>query len=820
MVTCYAGGLVDVIEPNERNKHKLKHDGKLSIAIGRNRKELHWKNREMLWSEVVQKLSNTIRTHETYEEYKKLSKSKQDEIKDVGGFVGGTLKGGRRKQDSVVWRQVVSLDADFVKGDLWASIETMFGYGCVMYSTHKHHRRSPRLRLVIPLSRPVTADEYVPIARRIAADLGIDFFDDTTYQVHRLMYWPSTSSDGEFVFKVLDEPWIDPDAVLARYPDWRDSSYWPESSRTVHERKKLADKQGDPKAKDGIVGAFCRTYSVVDVIEKYLSDVYAPCEDPNRYTYSDGSTSGGLVIYENGDFAYSHHSTDPIAGKLCNAFDLVRIHLFGDLDETVKEGTPINRLPSYKAMVEEALKDKQVKLTLGKEQLSLAAEDFEDEEMEWLTELTRDQKGNIVSSAPNVILILENDPVLKDRIAMNDFVHRVVIKDDLPWRSVERGEYWTDTDDASLRNYLYSIYGIKGAGIIGDAWSEVAINHAFHPIKDYLDSLEWDGQERLETIMVDYLGAEDNDCVRTFTRKILVAAVTRIYHPGAKFDYCVVLVGPQGVGKSYIIKLLGKEWHSDSLITVKGKEAYEQLQGAWILEMAELTATKKVDVEAVKHFISKSEDTFRVAYGRHNETFKRQCVFFGTTNDYDFLNDPTGNRRFLPITVSGGGTKKMWVDLTDEEVDQIWAEAKVLYEKGETLALSKDIEEKARELQAAHTQENPIAENIRAYLETEVPTNWYELDIGTRRAYLHMEQPDSNSNPKMKLNKVCAQMVWEELYQKDVSLMTRYDAKEINMIIQNTPGWKRVSSIRFDKTYGMQKGFRREDVYNVNLENF
>ena len=800
-------------ELSERRSHSIKHDGNLTIATGRNRKELNWKNREMLWSEVIQKLSNTVRTHETYEEYKKLSKTKQDEIKDVGGFVGGTLKGGRRKQDSVVWRQIVSLDADFVKGDLWASVETMFGYGCAMYSTHKHHLKNPRLRLVIPLSRPVTADEYVPIARRIAADLGIDFFDDTTYQVHRLMYWPSTSSDGEFVFKVLDEPWIDPDAVLARYPDWKDSSYWPESSRTVHERKKLADKQGDPKSKEGVVGAFCRTYTVTDVIEKYLSDIYVPCEDPNRYTYSAGSTAGGLVIYENGDFAYSHHSTDPIGGRLCNAFDLVRIHLFGELDETVKEGMPINRLPSYKAMVEEALKDKQVKLTLGKEQLSLAADDFGDEEMEWLTELTRDQKGNIVSSAPNVILILEHDPSLRNRIAMNDFVHRVVVKDELPWRSVDRGEYWSDTDDASLRNYLYSVYGIKGSGVIADAWSEVAVKYAFHPIKEYLNGLVWDGQERIETLLIDYLGADDNECVRTFTRKILLAAVTRIYRPGAKFDYCVVLVGPQGVGKSYIIKLIGKEWHSDSLITVKGKEAYEQLQGAWILEMAELTATKKADTEAVKHFISKSEDTFRVAYGRHNETFKRQCVFFGTTNDYDFLNDPTGNRRFLPITVNGGGRKNMWDDLTEEEVDQIWAEAKVLYEKGETLALSKDIEEKARELQAAHTQENPIAESIRTYLETEVPMNWYELDISTRRAYLHMNQDDSQPEKTMQLNKVCAQMVWEELFQKDVSIMTRYDAKEINMIIQHTPGWKRVSSVRFDKSYGMQKGFRREDVY-------
>lgn len=296
---------------------------------------------------------------------------------------------------------------------------------------------------------------------------------------------------------------------------------------TYHRRtKKIADKQGDPREKSGIVGAFCRAYTVTDVLNTFLSPYYEPCADPSRYTYKEGSSSGGLVIYGDDAFAYSHHGTDPISGKLCNAFDLVRLHLFGELDEEVKEKTPINRLPSYKAMVEEALKDKQVKLILGKEQLNLAAEEFDEEKMEWLAQLTRDQKGNIVSSAPNVILIFGNDPALQGRIAMNDFVHRVVIKGDLPWRSVERGEYWSDMDDASLRNYLYSIYGIKGAGVIADAWSEVAINHAFHPIKDYLNGLEWDGQERIETIMIDYLGADDNECVRTFTRKILVAAVT------------------------------------------------------------------------------------------------------------------------------------------------------------------------------------------------------------------------------------------------------------------------------------------------------
>ena len=327
------------------DKSLIKYNGTITIATGKSRKETAWKNREMLWSDLLTKLAETTRTRETLEEYKKLGKPQQDEIKDVGGFVGGTLKGGRRKGDAVVWRQVLTLDADFVQGDLWASVETLCDFGCAVYSTHKHSTEKPRLRLVIPLSRPVTPDEYPAIGRRVAADLGIDMFDDTTYEPHRLMYWPSTSADGDYIPTTRTSP-ADPDVVLARYPDWKDPSYWPESSRVQQQRKKLADKQGDPTAKGGIVGAFCRTYSVEEAIEAFLPDVYEPAGD-GRYSYIPGSTAGGLVVYDEGKFVYSHHGTDPIGGRLVNAFDLVRIHKFGEKDEDVKPDTPIVRLPSY-----------------------------------------------------------------------------------------------------------------------------------------------------------------------------------------------------------------------------------------------------------------------------------------------------------------------------------------------------------------------------------------------------------------------------------------------------------------------------------------
>ena len=806
-------------------KPKIHYDGPVTIATGRSRKETNWKNREMLWSELVSRLSQTTRTAETYTEYLKLTKTQQDAIKDVGGFVGGTLKGGRRKTDTVVWRQVLTLDLDFAKGDIWASVETMFCHACAMYSTHKHSPSNQRLRLVIPLTRPITPDEYPAVARRIAADFGIDFFDDTTYEPHRLMYWPSTAQDGEFVFKYLDEPWLDPDEVLARYPDWRDPSYWPESSRVGAARKKQADKQGDPLTKPGMVGAFCRTYSIPEAIETFLSDVYEPAGE-GRYTYLAGSTVAGLVVYDGDTFAFSHHGTDPVSGKLVNAFDLVRLHKFKDLDDEAEPGTPTVKLPSYLAMLDLARTDEAVKLTVGQERLAEAQVEFEGLEEDtgdnkWLTKLETDRKGTYQATIDNVVLILENDPHLKRKIGLNEFSHSPVILGNLPWKKVKNaqdGDTWQDSDDAALRHYIEAIYEISAPSKISDALAIVQEKHRFHPIRDYLDSLSWDGLPRLDTLLIDYLGAEDTSYVRTVTRKAFAAATARIYQPGIKFDYMTVLVGPQGIGKSLILKLLGQRWFSDSLTTVQGKEAYEQLQGAWLVEMAELSATRKAEVESIKLFISKQEDIYRVAYGRRVSKFPRQCVFFGTTNDQEFLRDKTGNRRFWPVDVGVEERKKsLWKDLNQFEIDQIWAEAVQIWRDGEPLYLEPDMEAEAMRKQEQHTEESSKAGLILEYLDTLLPENWADLDIGARRRYLH--GTDFGEAPKgtVRRDRVCAIEIWVELFEGEPKQMGLYNRESINDILRRLPGWKPYKAAEIWKNLWIQRAYVRVDsVIDVN----
>lgn len=594
------------------------HDMEIQISVGKSRYEKQWKNQTMMWSAFLDKVRDTYRTRETMSEYLKLTKKKQDEIKDIGGFVGGQLKEGRRLDTNVMNRTLITLDADYASPDLWDDIDLLFGYSCCMYSTHKHRPDSPRYRLIIPLSNPVGPEQYEAIARKLAEDIGIDYFDDTTYQASRLMYWPSTSADGEYVYHCLDGPVLDPQCVLDRYPDWRDISFWPMSSRVQEIKKRAAKKQGDPLEKDGLIGAFCRTYDIRSAITTFLADVYEPCREENRYTYIKGSTAGGLVTY-NDRFAYSNHATDPCSMQLCNAFDLVRIHKFHDLDADAKPETPVNKLPSWVAMMDFIRKDSDTIKTMDMERIRDFEEDFEEDNYVWMSELKRGGKNNdILPTRSNIEIILKNDPNLKDGVGGLDiFKSRVYKTANLPWWKYDKyRSQWIDDDDSALRSYIEKYYEINSKERVLDALINVHRENSYNSVTRYLSALNWDGVERLDTLFIDYLGAEDSEYVRAVTRKQLCAAVKRAYEPGCKYDTVLVLSGPQGVGKSYIISRLGQEWFSDTIPAIKGKDAYEALDGKWILELGELNATRKSEIEAVRLFITSTSDNYRKAYAR------------------------------------------------------------------------------------------------------------------------------------------------------------------------------------------------------------
>lgn len=797
--------------------NQIRYDGSVTIAVGESRRSTQWKNKEVLWSQLVERLSIPTKTPETVDEYRGFAKSKRDEIKDVGGFVGGSLKGGRRKAEAIMQRRLLTLDLDDVprNADPWDTVVLVLGCAAVLYSTHSHRPEAPRLRLVMPLSRPVSPEEYSAIARKVAQDIGIDMCDDTTYEPHRLMYWPSASINAEYRYEVEDGPWLNADEQLARYVDWHDPSEWPISSRRAEALHRLASHQESPLEKSGIVGAFCRVYDIHDAIEHFLPDTYEKYDD-NRYTYKGGSTSGGLVLYDNGVFAYSHHGTDPASGKLCNAFDLVRIHLYGNLDDDTSPGTPSHKMPSFMKLQDEAMQIPEVREELAKANFERLKDRFDDpdEDYDWVGQLTCNKNGKFDNTINNVQLIMEHDAGLRGKYFYDTFKERMTVCGDLPWCKLadRMTTTWTDTDDAGLRNFLEIKYEIVNTMKIGDAVLLAMQSCMRHPIREYLLSLKWDGVARADTIFIDYLGAEDTEYTRTVTRKALIGAVARIMQPGCKHDHILVLVGPQGCRKSTTLAKLGKSWFSDSFYTVQGKEAYEQIQGFWLIEMGEMAATRKAELESIKQFVSKQSDSYRAAYAKRTQEHPRQCAFFGTTNDDEFLRDATGGRRFWPVTVTDKG-RETGDYFTAEIVDQVWAEIVMRYSAGENWYLDNaKIEAVARQIQDAHTEMNGKQGLLEQFVERLLPKDWATRNLSQRLAYWNDGFDDEKQAGTERRKAICALEIHCELFGGTVKDYTPQKTREYNAMLKRLPGWKARSRINYGEIYGQQRGFVREET--------
>ena len=809
----------------------VENDGKLIISLGKSRFETSWKNQQMLWSVLLARLKKSIETHETHAEYMKMTKDKQDAIKDIGGFVGGHLKEGHRRNGSVEARQIVTLDADFLEKDQSLVDLVLEAEGLnvafAVYSTHKNSPEKPRQRLIIPMSRMVSADEYEAIARKVADKVGIEIFDDTTFQPTRLMYWPSHSIDSEPYFYSYDAEFLDPDEVLSEYPDWSDTSYWPMSSRVDEIRKREVDKAGDPLEKPGVIGAFNKCYGIAEAIETFLPDIYTPTAKEDRYTYAAGSTAAGLVVYEGGLFAYSNHSTDPAGGKLSNAFDLVRIHKFGHLDEDADPAKGITKMPSYKAMMDFAAGDENVKIALAEARASDAVSDFaaeleetEKDDKDWRTKLEIKKDGSILPNARNALIILMYDSHLQS-IRLNTMTGMIEADvDALPWK--RDFIFWQNTDTEQLYMWIANNHGVQfPKEIFQMALTTVANKRRFHPIEDYLQELpEWDGQERVERLLVDYLGADDTVFNREAIRKVLLAAIARIYHPGIKFDYMLVLNGPQGIGKSTFFGRLFKGFLSDSLtmLDMRDKTGSEKLQGYWALEVAEMAGMRKADIECVKSFISRQEDIYRPAYGRVVEQHPRRCVIVGSTNSSTgFLRDISGNRRFWPVKCSGGKLKP-W-NLTDEELDQVWAEAMAAYNNGESLLLSKEAEELAAKEQREAIEEDPRMAQVVEYLEKPLPVNWDKLDLDTRRMFL---EGDTEYDPESLVERetVSNMEIWVECFGKKAADMERKDSDALTALMMKVDGWEKSGRKKRLPLYGQQRFYERVRQEGQELEDF
>jgi predicted P-loop ATPase len=753
----------------------------LHIAYGNSCYAKTWTNKTTTFEDLCTRLSETIRTTESVEEYPKIPKAERDRIKDKGGFVAGQLKNNRRRRENVVSRSMLAFDADRADVEFLTSFETTCPYTACLYTTHSHTPEAPRVRILVPLARDVSPDEYMAIARHLAAEWGIDQFDECSYRPHQLMYWPTTPSNGEYVSKRIESEWLDPDAFLASHPNWKDCSLLPTSSRESTVRMPSDKMQEDPLIKQGIVGVFCRAYYPIhDVIDTFLVDVYEPSSNEDRYNYIPADSTAGLAIYE-GKFAQSFHASDPACEKYLNAFDLVRVHRFGD-DDPKK---------SFNAMADLASKDERVKALILKEKQAHAIMDFSSDadEDEWKKGLAYEKRSTVLqNSLHNLKLILENDKALRN-IVFNQLLDAIEIVGEVPWQHPSR--FWRDADDSQLVSYIDANYGTFSSRNYDIAISKVTDDRSYHPIREYFDSLPpWDGEIRAELVFIDYLGAEDSIYTRQVTKKTLCAAYKRVISPGCKFDSMPVLRGPQGIGKSTTIARLADPWYSDSLnlSDTKDKTAAEKLQGYWILEIGELAGLRKAETETLRSFISRQNDIYRAAFGRRATPHPRQCIFIGTTNaENGYLRDITGNRRFWPINTPGNAKKLPW-EMGDEDVQQIWAEVKHYVLEGEKLYLDPEIELIAKDEQREALEGDEREGLVREYLDTLLPENWENMELGQRRDYLSGFNNDGGKN---KRSYTCNMEIWCECFGKDGSTLRKIDSFEIAAIMQKMEGWEK-----------------------------
>jgi hypothetical protein len=616
------------------------------------------------------------------------------------------------------------------------------------------------------------------------------------------MYWPSHSQDVKPFYKRIDGAPLEPEQWLATYTDWHNMAEWPGIDKhTAAARSSMANLP-NPKDKGGIIGAFCSAYSVPEAIDAFLPGIYERVTD-DRYTYAEGSTTGGLELYKTTGvsdlvYAYSWHSTDPAnVGHAVNAFDLVRIHKFGAGSTTVKK------------MLDFARTDERMSAILADARPSASEmfEDLGDDPETGADELILDRNlktGRPLQSAKNIRAIMKYD--FKDSIGLDRFKGQQMVLKNMPWPSEPAPREWADSDDAALRSYIEIKYDITSKQKVMDELQTAMQRQAFHPVRDYLRPLVWDGKKRLETLFIDYLGAANTSYTREVTKKSLVAAVARIMQPGIKFDNMLILVGMQNIGKSKIFRALGREWFNESITSFDGKDAMASLMGSWIIELGELTAFSRSEVQTIKQFLSRQDDRFRPAYGRYTITQKRQCVFFGTSNEKQFLRDRTGNRRFWPVEC--GKTIETRAELPKPEyIDQVWAEAKRLYEKGEKLYLPLDIEKAAQEIQSEYLEDDGKEGVIEHFLDKPVPDDWDKRTIDERRDSWRGFGFDSGAESR-KRERVCAVEIWCECFDGDLKIRKRGDTKDIVQVMDNLEGWDRVG-VRNCGPYGKQKCWER-----------
>lgn len=738
------------------------------VAYADRPKDAHWRNDTVTWDEILGWIANPARRKEcgnyilaTLERTEKVHAGATEPCTDI-----------HRDNRSVSRRSpVLALDIDAPDDGFDVVVEvTLSDHTYAMHTTHSSTPAEPRYRLLVPTDRDMAPDEYVAATEAMAARLGKEQFDSGSFQAARFMYKPACKKPEWYESWVNEGEPVSVDELLAEYD--RDLSDLP--------MPKPGKNKRDPFAIAGPIGAFNRVYENLDELIEAYDLPYEKIAD-DRYSLRGTSSEAGFgPVSGAAGLFYSHHAGDPAYGVTCSAFDLVRLHWFGTEDESAKDGTPINKLPSYEAMLDQATRDPKVVEEMFGQQIqndfaSVEDEDAEDhsdpEDVTWRSQFRLTRQGKFMDVVQNWDLILANDPVFGMLYFNMLTMSPEVSGDRLPWRRVTPlDRVFNSLDHAELRMYIERTYHFRPSKEqVQDFVSVAAGKIRVSPVKDYLDSLEWDGVERVETCLP---GAADSRYNRLVARKVLAAAVARVYEPGLKWDHTLVLHGSQGVGKTTWIERMAhvgvpeRRSYQYTLGRIDSKDTLLAMHTSWIVVADEGHSLRKADNDALKEFITRTADIFRMPYERDTVLHPRQCVIWSTTNDDTFLRRQEGNRRFLMVRC----LERFDIDaMTPAYVDQLWAEAVHMYKNGERLYLT-DEESRLAELERdPFLEEDANAGLIHEYLETLVPMDWWSKSPDGRVQWLNDRAQGFEAEGDCRIERTCTRQLWREALNQTIA---------------------------------------------------
>lgn len=786
------------------------------------------------------------------EDKERLSDNEKDRRKELKGYIdslkfhggyyfGGTFESNTRG-NAVTSKSLITLDIDNISPDidfldLVQNNSFLKPYEYIIHSTAKHFPKHQRYRLIIPLEEALTEDialKYECIARHVANTImDISKFDKTAFDDTHLMLYPVIAQDTPPKYYTYyhneTNNFLNSLDILSQYNYHDRYTFVGVERPTVQELpptpQKLYNSSSDlitSRDKDNLriyiaqelqennisvpdvtstkkFGCVCGSSDACNFGRGYVCNCFSSNHDSRL-----GKRGNGVYTYDIFDlYAYTHNldtSRDFI--KIC--YELSRKY-----NITLENSEQVERF-LYKPTAIDGFQGVRNNTTVAHHNGN-GNNSTSSNVPEWYNLLRISQKGNIISSLHNIKTILQNDDTYKGKIEYNELTNM---------RTFNRTD-WEDVHESMIKLYLEEQYNLcVSVENINHVCNIIEYNNRYHPIREHLSQLKWDGIPRVNTVFSDFLGAKNDIYTQKVASITFIGAVARIFQPGIKYDTCTVFVGRQGLGKSkFISKLaINQDWFTDGVTTFDGKEFYESIQGKWLVELGEGTAFQKSIKERSKQAIASQQDSYRKPYARNPITLKRQCIFFGTTNNYDFLKDETGDRRYYPIDVDRrNATKNMDTELTPKYVNQLWAEALERYKQGEEIYITDgNILTIAEQEQRNHFDENPLQSDIYNFLDILLPPpqEWYSMTLEQRKIYIQAVQSGEDTLKSLRRasvyrrDRVSIKEIMCELYGYELNQPIE---RKISLDISRSLtalGWHKTGKAERINPYGLQRIFK------------